>query len=249
MAAIARLRRSEFAVFCAYIAFVVAGMGYAKIVEYDDFHDATNAHPLIGLAFTTLVVGAYLGLAAVIVGWLPLAFIAARKAFATHRWGVIGLFCVPPLAFVAFFGYAELMVRVVSPAVQGGGGIALGTDQLGISLAVVFVLCAIASTLAVIQAVARSEIAPQFFRFARIPTVAATVAMLVVTASLFAWGLSLRNDVPSLFNDNDGLLSTNTAANWIVILGIMGLATGIALWATIRGVVAGGAESGQAAVQ
>lgn len=243
-----RLRRAEFAVFCAYIVFVVAGLGFAKIVEYDDFHDATNTHPLIGIAFTTLVVGAYAGLAAVIAGGLPLAFVAVRQAFAARRWDIIALLVVPPLAFAVFFGYTELIVKVVGPAVHAGGGIAPGTYHLGISLAVVFVLCAIASTVAVTQAIARSEIAPRYFRFARTPTAFATAAMVVVTAALFVWGLSLRNYVPSLFTGNDGLLATSTAANWIAILAIMGLATGFALWATIRGLVAGGTQSSQAAM-
>ena len=243
-----RLRRSEFAVFCAYIAFVVAGLGFAKIVEYDDFHDVTSAYPPIGFAFTVLVVGAYAGLAAVIIGGLPLAFSAARRALATRHWGTLALLGVPVLAFVVFAGYTEVIVQIAEPDVHAGSGVASGTDRLGISLAVVFVLCAVASTAAVTRAIGRSEIAPRLYHFARIPAALATMAMLVVTASLVVWGLSLRADAPSLFTGDDGLLETSTAANWLVIVVIMAVATGLALWATVRSLAAREAGSSPVAM-
>src|SRR5690242_21426970 len=48
------------------------------------------------------------------------------------------------------------------------------------------------------------------------------------SASLLIWGLSLRADVPGLFNGEDGLMASNTAANWLAQLAIMGGATAMA---------------------
>jgi hypothetical protein len=239
----ARLRRAEITVFCAYIAFVLAGLAFAKITEYDDFGDATRAHPLIGGAFTILVVGAYVTLAAVVLGGLPLAAAAARAALVARRWGILALLAVPALAFAVFAGSAQLLGQVVAPALHAGSGPTRANVVLGISLAVVLLLCAIASTAAVTSAIVRSEIPPRLYRFARIPAALAALAMLVVTASLLVWGLSLRADVPSLFNGEDGLMASNTAANWLVQLAIMGGATAIALWATIRGFAVSGKEA------
>lgn len=243
----ARLRRAEITVFCAYIAFVLAGLAFAKITEYDDFSDATRAHPLIGGAFTTLVAGAYVALAAVVLGGLPLAAAAARSALAARRWGILALLAVPALAFAVFAGYALVLGQVVAPALHAGSGPTPTNVGLGISLAVVLLLCAIASTAAVTRAIVRGKIPLRLYRFARIPAALATLAMLVVTASLLVWGLSLRADVPSLFNGADGLMASNTAANWLAQLAIMGGATAMALWATIRGFAAPGAESGPVA--
>jgi hypothetical protein len=229
-----RLRRSEITIFCAYIAFVVAGSAFAKVTEYDDFHDATHTFPLIGLAFTTLVVGAIVALAAVVIGGAPLALAAARTALATRRWGTLALLAVPALALGVLYGYVVLLGQVIRPLIHAGNGPTPGNWRMGISLAVVYLLCALASTAAVAWAIARSEITPGLYRFARIPAALATLAMVVVTASLLVWGLSLRADVPSLFNGNDGLMATNTAANWLAHLTVMTLATATALWATLR---------------
>jgi hypothetical protein len=230
-----RLRRAEITVFCAYIAFVVAGLGFAKIVEYDDFHDVARAHPLIGLAFTTLVVGAYIALAAVVIGGLPLALAVASRALAARRWGTLALLGVPLLAFAVLAGYTLVLGQVIAPALHAGSGPTPGNVTMGISLAIVFVFCAVVSTAAVTRAIARSDIPQRLYRFAWIPAVLATLAMLVVTTSLLVWGLSLRVDAPSLFNGDDGLMASNTAANWLVLILLMGAATVVAVAATIRG--------------
>jgi len=236
-----RLQRAQITLFCAYIAFVVAGLGFAKMTEYDDFADATRAHPLIGVAFTTLVVGAYVALAAVLIGGLPLALAAARYALATRRWGILALLAAPALAFLVFAGYTLLLVQVVAPALHAGSGPTPTNVGLGISLSVVLVLCAIASTAAVTTAIARSEISPRLYRFARIPAALATLAMTVVTLALVVWGLSLRADVPSLFDGNDGFLASSTAANWLAHVVVMAVATVVAVWATLRSFAASSA--------
>jgi hypothetical protein len=229
-----RLRRSEIAIFCAYIAFVVAGSAFAKITEYDDFQAATHTFPLIGIAFNTLVVAAWVALAAVVIGGAPLALAAARAALAARRWGTLALLAVPALALGALYAFVLLLTRVIGPAIHAGNGATTANYHLGIALGGFFLLCAIASTAAVARAIAQSEIAPGLYRFARIPAAVATLAMLVVTLALLVWGLGLRAYVPSLFNGNDGLLASNTAANWLVNFVAMALATGVALWAAAR---------------
>jgi hypothetical protein len=242
-----RLRRSEIVIFCAYIAFVVAGSAFAKVTEYDDFHDATRHYPLIGGAFTTLVVAAWVALAAVVIGGAPLALAAARSALATRRWGTLALLAVPALALGALYGFVLLLTQVIGPAIHAGPGATNANYHLGIALGIFFLLCAAASTAAVALAIARSEIAPGLYRFARIPAAVATLAMVVVTGSLLVWGLGLRAYVPGLFNGNDGLVATNTAANWLVHLVVMGVATAVALGAVVRAFAAREGAAGQVA--
>jgi hypothetical protein len=244
---IQRLRRSEIVIFCAYIAFVVAGSAFAKVTEYDDFHDATRHYPLIGGAFTTLVVAAWVALAAVVIGGAPLALAAARSALATRRWSTLALLAVPALALGALYGFVLLLTQIIGPAIHAGPGATSANYHLGIALAIFFLLCAAGSTVAMARAIAQSEIAPGLYRFARIPAAVAVLAMVVVTGSLLVWGLALRADVPSLFNGNDGLQASNTAANWLVQLAVMALATAVALWAAARAFATREGAAGQAA--
>jgi hypothetical protein len=242
-----RLRRSEIVIFSSYIAFVVAGSAFAKITEYDDFHDATRHYPLIGGAFATLVVAAWVALAAVVIGGAPLALAAARSALATRRWSTLALLAVPALALGALYGFVLLLTQVIGPAIHAGPGATDANYHLGIALGIFFLLCALASTAAVARAIAQSEIAPGLYRFARIPAAVAVLAMVVVTGALLVWGLALRADVPSLFNGNDGLQASNTAANWLVQLAVMALATAVALWAAARAFATREGATGQTA--
>jgi len=230
-----RLRRAEIAVFCAYVAFVVSGLGFAKMTEYDDFADATRAHPVIGAAFDTLVVGAWVALAAVLIGGAPLALAAARDALATRRWRILALLATPVAAFAIFAGYTLLLGNVVAPALHGGSGPTPTNVVLFLSLGVVFLLAAAASAAGVVRAIAQSQIPTGLYAFARFPAAVAVLAMAVVTGALVVWGLALQAGVPDLFNGGDGILATNTAANWLVHVVVMGLATIAAAWVAVRG--------------
>src|SRR5215468_196199 len=121
-----RLLGAEITVFAAYIAFVVAGMVFAKMVEYDDFSDVTHGNALITAAFNTLVAGAYIALLAVVVGGLPLAFAAARYAILARRWRILALLAAPLLAFAALIGYGTLATQVIAPAFHTGEGVTPG---------------------------------------------------------------------------------------------------------------------------
>src|SRR5207244_4651674 len=74
------LRQSLLTVFCAYIGFVLAGMGFQKMTEYDDFVDAAHTHALVGTTYTLVIVGAAVALLAILVGGLPIAFAVVKEA-------------------------------------------------------------------------------------------------------------------------------------------------------------------------
>jgi hypothetical protein len=94
--------------------------------------------------FYAVIVGAVLALAAVVVGGLPIALAAVRKAMAMGRTDVPLLFCVPPLALAGFVGYVFLLTGVVYPplgrlAVHGTVNVALFLSLVG-----AFLLAAVA---------------------------------------------------------------------------------------------------------
>lgn len=231
---IARLRSTAIAVFCAYIAFVVAGMGYQKMSEYEDFSAAGQAHPIIGLAHNAIVVVAGVALLAVLAGGLPLAAAALRFALAHRRRDVLALFAVPVVALAALVGYGFVALRFANQGIAQSGAATTTGKHLFLGLIAVFVLGAVASSAAVSLAIARSQIGERLYRFALTPTVITALAMAVMFAADLAWGLGLRASEPALFAGNGGIVSTSTAASWLVQTVIMGAATVVALYAVAR---------------
>ncbi len=230
-----RLRTSEITVFCAYIGFVVAGLGFGKLVEYDDFQELLHSNTGVAVSYWTLYGGAFTALLAVLVGGLPIAYAAARYLIAAKRWRLLSLFAVPPVSFVLWVGYiliAEavnphpgpivekpLLTRIVILGPFGG----------------LFLLGAIASPAAISLIVRRSQISERFFRFARIPTLITTLAMVVMFLATLAYGVAASAADPQLFAENQGVLATNTTVSLVIILVMMGLATVVASVALIRG--------------
>lgn len=235
LAMINQPRRTAIAVFSAYILYVLAGIGFQKMSEYDDFFDAARTYSLIGTGYTILSAGAIISLLAVLAGGLPLAFAALRFAWANRRWDIPLLLSVPVFAFAVLVGYIELLLHVIGPAMHAKNlASPLGLPIL-ISLVAVLVLLAIASTVAVSLAVARSEIDQRLLRYTYIPALVATLAMALTLVGLVMWGMGVRAYAPDLWNGKDGLAATNTAISWTYDAVAMALATLIATVALVRG--------------
>jgi hypothetical protein len=230
-----RPRWTAITVFCAYIVFVVAGFGFQKMTEYDDFVEAARSHAAIGISFDIVVAGSAVALLAVLAGGLPIAFAALKYALAARRWDIPLLFLVPPVALAVWIGHTILLTAVLAPAHHGLSlhtfpGVLLIPSWFG-----VFALAAIASTAAVSLAIARSNIDARVFRFALGPATIATLAMVTMFIAVVVWGVSLRADAPQLFNGDGGILATSTAASWLAQVTIMGIATAIAVGSLVRG--------------
>jgi hypothetical protein len=229
------LRKNVLAVLWAWAGFVVAGVGFQKMTEYEAFVRAAREDAWVGLAFYAVVAGALAALVAVLAGGAPIVFAAVRRALGEGRKDVPLLFAVPALALAGFVGYVFLLTRVVYPAF---GPLAVH-DALNVvlflSLVGVFVLAAVASTAAVSMAVARSEIDGRLFRFALFPAVLAALAMGAALAATVTWGVALLAQEPRLFWDDGGLLDTNTAVTWLAIVAAMAVSTVVATVAVVRG--------------
>ncbi|HEY7348702.1 MAG TPA: hypothetical protein VH599_10340 [Ktedonobacterales bacterium] len=228
-----RLRTTAVIVFCAYIGFVVAGLAFGKMVEYDDFTDLLDSTTSVAVSYWALYAGAFAALLAVLVGGLPLAVAVARSAIAAKRWRLLALFAVPPLSLAVWIGSGALLLWLTPgdflsrPILQRilVGGLFFG----------LFGLAAIASAAAVCIVVIRSQISEKLFRFARIPAIITTLAMIVMFAATLVYGIAARAADPQLFAEDEGLLASNTTLTWLVILALMAVATAVAIAALIRG--------------
>jgi hypothetical protein len=232
---IARMRTSVLAVLWAWVGVAVAGVGFQKMTEYEDFVEAARRNVVVGAAFDAVVAGAVVALAAVLVGGLPIALVAMRRALAEGRKDVPLLFCVPPLSLVGFVGYTLLLVKVIYPALGSVPVHAALNVTLFLSLVGAFLLAAVASAAAITAAVGRSDVRERPFRFALYAAAVAVLATGVVLVGALVWGLALRASAPALFSGNDGILATSTAATWLAIVALMSVSAGAAAFAVVRG--------------
>lgn len=191
----------------------------------------------MGIAFQTVLIGAWVSLVAAVVGGLPIALAVLRGAVAGRRRDVLGLLGVPPLALVVFVGYSafpmQLLMRVI--------GHRPVHDPINLLVALTWMgllgLAALASAAALSLAVARSELTPGTLRRALPPGLALAATMGVVAAATLAWGLSLRAEVPELFNSNGGMLATLLPLSWLAVVVVMGLAAATAARSVVAGLL------------
>ena len=230
-----RLRSSEIAVFCAFVAFVVAGIGFQKMTEDAAKAGIMRTYPAIGAAFDVVVAGAVIALLAVLAGGLPLALAALGYARSHRRWDIPLLLVVPALALAAWVGYMILLntvlLRGASHTSFGEpGGMAVLFSVVGL-----FILVAAVSAAAVSLAIARSDIDERLYRFSFWPAAVATVAMVAVSASVVVWGLGLAITAPRFFGVDGGPMISYGTFTWLRVVVVMGVASLVAAASVFRG--------------
>jgi MFS family permease len=236
-------RRSAITVFCAWIAFVLAGMAFNQMIE-DDVRRLNGAHPDIAAAYYVLMGGAVVALLAVLVGGLPVAYAALRRALTDRRRDIPLLLAVPLVALAVWLFSTWFIANVIAPSAKS-----LSDSTRGIAFVSwvgLFILAAIASAAAVSVAVARAEVSPNVFRFALGPATVATLAMVVMTGAVIAWGLIIHSEVPAYLSSNTTPFKTSVSAHLIGQIAVMLIGTLIAVTALIRGYRAPGGASGAA---
>lgn len=238
MLVLERMRGSVLAVLWGWVLFVVAGIGFQKMTEYEDFVRAANQDFWVGVAFHAVVVGAVATLAAILLGGMPIVFAALRNALSEGRKDVPLLFCVPPLSLAAFVGYVLLLTKVVYPTVGPHAVHSSLNVALFLSVVGAFLLAAVVSTAAVSRAVTRAAIGARLFRFTLYPAMFVALAMGVVLAALVVWGIALKAQAPALFSGDGGILATNTAYSWLAIVVEMAISACVVAIAVIRGFAA-----------
>ena len=233
---LSHLRRSLLLIFCAYSGFALAGLAFQKLTEYDDFMNAAHTNTIVGLSFDLVIIGAVVALLAVLTGSLPIAAAIIRSALARRRYGPLLLLAVPILAFAIFLGATLFLEALHRPDTHSSllaqifrsKGIFLGTLIAG----------TIVSAGALCLAVERSEISAKLLHFAFLPSVLATISMVLMLGATIVWGLGLRDGAPQLFAGNDGIVGSSTTGTWLGIVIAMAIMTTLATVSLMRGLSA-----------
>jgi hypothetical protein len=249
-----KLRTTILIVFASYVGFIVAGMALVGMLDDSPLIPYMQTDIASTLAMNVIRVGAVVALVAVVVGGLPLAITMIRRALKFDRRN-LALLLVPVASFfvlVVYFGFIFLVatgriyingiVQVVQP-----GYFPLGNRLLLGGLMLIFVLGAIASTLAVWKVVSHTDdelvafhpmgrtVNIQIYKFAYIPAMIASISMLVMLIATLVWSVLVFSALPQVLRGDFGPWQTSTQPWLYGIIALMALCSMAALFGVARG--------------
>jgi len=248
-----KLRTTILVVFAAYIGFIVAGFSLVGLADDSPMIPLMKTAPALAAAWTTIQMAAAVALLAVVIGGLPLALTVIRRALASSR-HALGLLLVPVFAFLALVLYVGFVYLVGSGRIQVPGVLPVvqpgyfppGNRLMLAGLMLVFVLGAIASTLAVWKAVSGTDVEQETFRavgrtlsvkiytFAFVPAVITSLSMLVMLLATLAWGWLAFSILPQVFAGDFGPWGTSTRVWYFGIVALMSVCTLAAFFGLAR---------------
>ncbi len=249
-----KLRTSILIVFTAYIGFVIGGLSLMGLVDDSPAAKLMKTDTVLSSVWTTIAVASAIALLTVVAGGLPLAVSVIRKAFTTSR-RTLRLLLVPVYAFLALviygffmaslaFGWLHLpgVVQIVSP-----DNFPIGNRILLGGLMLVFILGAIASTIAVWKAITGLDEneadlkdggrfnSPKIYQYTFALAIVTGLGMLVMLAGTLVFGWLAHSALPDWFASNQGLLLMNTSLSYGATVTIMVISTAVAFFGLIRG--------------
>jgi len=249
-----KLRTTILIVFAALIGFIIAGFSLVGLADDSPMIPLMKTDFALAAAWRIIQAGAVIALLAVVIGGAPLVLTIFRRALTAPR-GDLGLLLVPGFSFLAlgfYFGFiilvgsGRIQIPGVLPAVQPGN-FPPGNRLMLAGLALVFVLGAIASTLAVWRVVSHTDVEQETFRplgrpltvqiysFAFIPAVIASVSMLIMLIATLAWFGLTFSALPQVYTGYFGPWQTSTQAWFLGIVAVMSLSTIAAFFGLARG--------------
>jgi hypothetical protein len=227
-------RTTILTIFCAYIAFVLAGLTLYGTVDDSPFVAAMHDHAALTAAWDVLAAGSAVALLAVVIGGLPVALGVFRYARAASRRN-LNLLAIPALALIVWAACTVILGLSNLDSASKTTRTALQAIWMGL-----FVAGAVASTAAVCLAVMRSEIGEQRIRvngvdltvrpdrFVIAPAVITILAMGVMLIAAIGWVILARSAAPEAFNGEWGFFNAPTQLTLVGSVAVMAISTAIA---------------------
>jgi hypothetical protein len=233
----------EIAIFWAVVAAMVAWLQFGGLVDggpYLPLVGSAGTWPFFGIrpangisaALAAQSAAVDLACAATLAGGVPLMVAAWRRSPSVRRYVVVLL--------VTVVG-AVAPVPVLAALIRGPA------ERINLTFATPitdaycawFVGLAVVSALALSRIVTDGKLGDGLLRYAFVPGLVATVALLLLLGATVAWGIAAHAEVPALFDRGDLAHGSATAVSWLLDVLVMAGAAGIALMATIRGASGG----------
>ncbi len=239
---LATVRTTALTVLCAYVACLVAVCHFGALVDDGPYaFNMAAGHPgplldpdlrnPLSVAADALAAGALGAALALLIGGAPLVLTAWTRAPHRRR-----LFLGPPLAAVAML--LPPVVALVAHLLTGGAvsSTALFTPgaPAGAAYTLWIIAAAGAGTAAMVRALGRDTLDARCVRFAFVPSVVATMALLLMTGATIAWGVIAHLQAPHLFDAVTLRAGYVTVLPWAIIVALMGAASVAAVRAVVR---------------
>lgn len=248
-----KLRTTLLIVFTAYIGFIIAGFSLVGMADDSPMIPLMKTDLALATSWRIIQAGAAVALLAVVIGGLPLALTVIYRALTVDRRSV-KLLLVPVFAFLALVFYMGFIFLVGTGRVQILGVVQVvqpgnfppGNRLMLAGGMLIFILGAIASTLAVWKVVSRTDVEQETFRaagrtlnvniyrFAFVPAVITSVAMLVMLVATLTWGWLSFTTLPQVFTGNYGPWQSSTQPWFFGIVILMSLCTLTAFFGLAR---------------
>ncbi len=249
------IQRSMVATFGACVLFLFAYAAFGRIVDPIAPFDAVGReYPEVAFTHALVAYGGEIALLALVLGGLPVLFLAVKQAIPGGPRSVIKLFLIKPKQALILLGAAQV-ITVCSlgfllatqyifgpPSCTATNGCIAGQPPLllVLDLAViigsitlgVFVVLAISTSLSLV--VLRSEFATGMLRFALVPIGIIALAMATTTVAASIWTIRLWVDAPQFAASGPGLGDGQTA--WLIaFIATMAVSTVVTSGAFARG--------------
>ncbi len=239
---LATVQTTALTVLCAYIACLVAVCHFGALVDdgpYAFNMAAGHPGPLLDLdlrnplsvAADALAVGALGAALALLIGGAPLVLTVWTRAPQRRR-----LFLGPPLAAVALLlpPVVALIAHLLTAGAVSTTALFTPNTLVGAAYTLWVVAAAGAGTVAIVRALGRDTLDARCVRFAFVPSVAATGALLLMTGATLAWGVVAHLQAPHLFDAVTFQAGYATVLPWAIIVALMGGASAAAVRAVVR---------------
>jgi hypothetical protein len=225
-----RIRGAVATAACAVIVFIIAGLGFEKMIEDPAYAVARRHYAAVGTSFDILRAAAAVAGLAILAGALPLAWIVIRQAVTGRRADLIRLLLIPPAAVLGWLAVVEIIVAIHRhPRVHSAANLALVTLILLLGAA-----AAVACAWATVALLHRADLAPRVLRPEVVPMAVLSLCMAVVTGADLSWGLAIRSADSALFHSNDGLIATPMPPSWFAGVLVLAAATVVTAVSTVR---------------
>ncbi len=247
------MRRSMLITLGAFIFFAMAYLFLMRVADPRRPLDVVaSVHPDIQLAFAVINWSADIAFLAVVLGGLPILFVAIKHAIAEKRGNPLALFMFRPkqvlmlvaltlIVEVGFFAFLIVM-QFIANAPPQAPIVPLPPLEIASQLGEVtlFTFLLLISTALITRVILRSEFSVGMLRYALIPMAITTLAMGVSLVATIVWIVRLWVDAPQ-FADSQGLGLAGLRGNLggsegvAVIVVMMALAAAVAAFACVRG--------------
>lgn len=249
------VRRSMVAAFGAFVLFLLAYAAFGHTADpFTPFDAVGRIHPEIALTYDLVAYSGEIALLVLVLGGLPILFMAVKQAKPGGPLNVVKLFQIKPKQALSLLG-AALLITICAlgflmttqyifgpPPCTATNGCIAGQPPLLIVLGVVaiiggitlgvFAVLAISTSLSL--AVLRSEFGAGMLRFALAPMGLLALAMATTTVAATIWTIRLWVDAPQFAGSSSGLGNGQTL--WVIaIIVAMAVSTVVTIGAFTSG--------------